>query len=138
MSDSKKQREESQEFLPQFNADNLIPCITQSAKTGQVLMMAWMNEEAIQQTLKSGEMHYWSRSRQELWHKGATSGHTQRVIVLKTDCDQDCILALVETDEEPEIACHTGRQSCFYRSIAYEDDLLGLKFIDQIDAVKDL
>lgn len=108
----KKDLEENKEFLPQFNTDSLIPCITTSDQ-GEVLMMAWMNREALDKTLSTGEMHYWSRSRNELWHKGATSGHVQKLIELKTDCDQDCLLAVVK--DEP--ACHTGRHSCFYRVV---------------------
>ena len=123
MSIDKKELEEGTVFAPHFNADGLIPCITQSHKTGTVLMFAWMNEEAIDKTLETGEMYYWSRSRSELWHKGATSGEIQKLIELKIDCDQDCMLAIVEVQTEPEKACHTGRQSCFYR-VMREDKTL--------------
>ena len=115
---SNKDLEEGTKFQPQFNADGLIPCITTSAKTGKVLMFAWMNEEALSKTIDTGEVHYWSRSRQELWHKGATSGNIQKVIEMRTDCDQDCILINVEVQAEKETACHTGRESCFYRTIS--------------------
>lgn len=122
----KKALEESTAFTPRFNEDGLIPCITTSAKTGKVLMFAWMNEEALNKTIKTREIHYWSRSRGELWHKGATSGTVQKVIEMRTDCDQDCILISAEVQNEKEIACHTGRESCFYRTIT-ED---GLSFTD--------
>lgn len=108
----KKDLEETKDFNPQFNSDGLIPCITTNEK-GVVLMMAWMNREAFLKTLDRREMYYWSRSRNELWHKGATSGHVQKLIELRTDCDQDCLLAIIE--DEP--ACHTGRHSCFYRTV---------------------
>lgn len=114
---SHKDLEENSVFQPQFNADGLIPCITQSAKSGKVLMFAWMNEEAIHKTLATGEVHYWSRSRGEIWHKGATSGDVQTLIEMRTDCDQDCLLLRVDVQSEPEKACHTNRQSCFYREV---------------------
>lgn len=114
---STKDIEEGTGFTPRFDEKGLIPCITQSAKSHKVLMMAWMNEESITKTLETGEVHYWSRSRQEMWHKGATSGKIQTLVDLKIDCDQDCLLAIVEVQCEPERACHTGRQSCFYRSV---------------------
>lgn len=89
----------------------LLPAIAQDARTGQVLTLAWQNREALAATLSSGQVHYWSRRRQALWRKGETSGHTQRLIELRTDCDQDTILMLVEPAGP---ACHTGRPSCFY------------------------
>lgn len=104
------------EFRPVFNENGLISCIVTSIRTGRVLMMAWMNNEALNKTLETGEAHFWSRSRGELWRKGATSGQTQKVIELRTDCDQDCLLMSVEMPE-PEKACHTGRESCFYRVV---------------------
>jgi len=112
----KKTLETSLDFIPQFGPDGLIPCITTSAKTGKVLMFAYMNAEALQKTIATGEAHYWSRSRQSLWHKGATSGLTQRIIEMRTDCDQDCVWISVETGAV-EASCHTGRESCFYRLI---------------------
>lgn len=121
--EDKKQLEEGLEFRPRLDQNGLIPCITQSAKTGHVLMMAWMNEEAIAKTIQTGEVHYWSRSRGEIWHKGATSGEIQKLVSLRTDCDQDCLLALVEVQCEPEKACHTGRESCFYRELSDKDTL---------------
>jgi len=97
-----------------WNADGLLPAIVQDAATQQVLMLAWMNREALRQTLALGEAVFWSRSRGELWHKGATSGHIQRVLALHVDCDEDTLLLLVEPRGP---ACHTGAISCFYRSL---------------------
>lgn len=99
-------------FAPRF-AGGLLPAIVQDAASGEVLMLAWMNEEAWQRTLESGEAHFWSRSRRCLWHKGATSGNVQRVLAVRLDCDSDAILLLVE--QAGGAACHTGRRSCFYR-----------------------
>ena len=97
-----------------FDDRGLIPCITQDATTLQVLMMAWMNADAVDRTLQSGKVTYWSRSRQAFWVKGETSGHTQALVDLRYDCDQDCLLALVH---QVGPACHTGRISCFYTSV---------------------
>lgn len=97
-----------------YDANGLIPCIAQDHASGEVLMMAWMNAEAVAQTLSTGRVTYWSRSRQSFWIKGETSGHTQRLIGLRVDCDRDCLLALVE-QEGP--ACHTNRRSCFYTAV---------------------
>lgn len=119
----KKDLEEGLHFTPRFDNSGLIPCITSSAKTGKVLMFAWMNKHALQKTIETGEVHYWSRSRAELWHKGATSGHIQKVVELRTDCDQDCILAIVDVDSAEDVACHTGRESCFYRTINKDGSL---------------
>lgn len=94
-----------------FNADGLIPAIAQQHDTGQVLMMAWMNRESLTETLKTGIACYWSRSRQKFWRKGESSGHVQRVLAVRTDCDADTLLLLVE---QVGVACHTGRRSCFY------------------------
>ena len=96
-----------------FNEAGLIPCIVQDAQTREVLMMAWMNEEALGLSLEQRSMWFWSRSRKELWHKGATSGNTQKLVDLRYDCDADCLLALVDAAGP---ACHTGNNSCFYRS----------------------
>jgi phosphoribosyl-AMP cyclohydrolase / phosphoribosyl-ATP pyrophosphohydrolase len=95
-----------------FNEAGLVPCIVQDARTGEVLTLAYMNEEAIVRTRETGETHFWSRSRQELWHKGATSGNVQRVRALRYDCDADALVALVEPAGP---ACHTGERTCFYR-----------------------
>ncbi len=97
-----------------FDAAGLIPAIVQDAKTQQVLMMAWMNEESLRRTLEIGETVFWSRSRQEFWHKGDTSGNTQTVIDLRLDCDGDTLLILVDPAGP---ACHTGEVSCFYREL---------------------
>ena len=97
-----------------YNDQGLIPCIVQDADTKDVLMMAWMNEESLALTLQQKETVFWSRSRQEIWHKGATSGNTQKLIDLRYDCDADTLLALVEPAGP---ACHTGERSCFYRSL---------------------
>ena len=101
-------------FMPKFDADGLIPAIAQDAATGEVLMLAWMNAEALRLTLETGAATYWSRSRRALWVKGETSGHTQRVIEMRVDCDQDAILLRVE---QVGAACHTGAKDCFYRAV---------------------
>ncbi len=98
----------------QFNADGLIPAIAQDYKTGEVLMMAWMTRESLEQTLASRDVVYWSRSRGELWRKGATSGHIQKLHGLRVDCDADTLLLAVD---QTGAACHTNRRSCFYRKI---------------------
>jgi phosphoribosyl-AMP cyclohydrolase len=103
-------------FAPRFDADGLVPVVTTSAKTGEVLMLAYMNDEALALTLKTGEAHYWSRSRKKLWRKGEESGNTQRVVELRTDCDQDALWLKVELLGS-EASCHTGRRSCFYRAV---------------------
>lgn len=97
-----------------WNTDGLLPAIVQDATTKQVLMMAWMNRESLALTQSTGETHFWSRSRQELWHKGGTSGNTQRVVDLWIDCDTDTLLVLVEPAGP---ACHTGEVSCFFRKL---------------------
>ena len=97
-----------------WNADGLVPVVTQDVDSGRVLMLAWMNREALEQTMRSSQAVYWSRSRQKLWLKGEQSGHTQRVKDIRLDCDADVILLKVE--QLGGIACHTGRESCFYRS----------------------
>ncbi len=95
-----------------FDDRGLIPAVVQDVHTHQVLMVAYMNEEALKRTLETGEAHFWSRSRQELWHKGATSGNIQKVVEIRVDCDADTLLLLVEPAGP---ACHTGNTSCFYR-----------------------
>jgi phosphoribosyl-AMP cyclohydrolase len=109
-------REEGAEFAPRFSSDGLVTCVTVDARSGEVLMVAHMNAEALERTLSSGLMHYWSRSRQSLWRKGDTSGQTQRLVELRVDCDQDALLARVEVGGDGG-ACHTGRRSCFYRRV---------------------
>ncbi len=97
-----------------YDANGLIPCIAQDHQTGEVLMFAWMNAASLARTLETGNVTYWSRSRQAFWAKGETSGHVQRLVELRLDCDRDCLLALV-TQEGP--ACHTNRRSCFYTAL---------------------
>jgi phosphoribosyl-AMP cyclohydrolase len=109
-------REEGAEFAPRFSADGLLTCVTVDARSGEVLMVAHMNAEALDKTLSSRIMHYWSRSRQCLWRKGDTSGQVQRLEELRVDCDQDALLARVTVGGDGG-ACHTGRRSCFYRRI---------------------
>ena len=98
-----------------FGESGLIPAVVQDVTTRQVLMVAWMNAEALKRTLATGEAHFWSRSRQQLWHKGATSGNVQRVRELRVDCDADTLLLLVEPAGP---ACHTGHISCFYQTLS--------------------
>ena len=97
-----------------FDANGLIPAIVQDAETNEILMLAYMNQESLQVTLENGETYFWSRSRQELWHKGATSGNIQSVVEVRVDCDADTLLIRVKPAGP---ACHTGEQSCFYRNI---------------------
>lgn len=105
-------QDETTELRPKFDANGLVAAIAQDAETGEVLMLAWMNAEALRETLRSGRAVYWSRSRQELWRKGDTSGHEQHVEEVRIDCDQDAVLMKVR---QTGGACHTGRKSCFYR-----------------------
>lgn len=101
-----------------WDADGLVPAIAQEAASGDVLMMAWMNREALAQTAERGVAVYWSRSRQRLWHKGEESGHVQQVHELRLDCDGDVVLMRVtQLGHEPGIACHTGRHSCFFQRL---------------------
>ena len=113
--------DETTDFKPKFDQNGLIAAIAQDAETKEILMMAWMNEEALSKTLETGEAHYWSRSRQELWHKGGTSGATQTVKEIRIDCDQDAVILFV--DQKGSGACHTGRRSCFYRTLEKERKL---------------
>ena len=107
--------EEGLAFQPKFDADGLIACVATDARSGEVLMVAHMNAEALQKTIASGEAWYFSRSRQALWRKGESSGHVQRVVELRVDCDQDAVWIKVE--QQGPGACHTGRRSCFYRAV---------------------
>jgi phosphoribosyl-AMP cyclohydrolase len=113
--------EEGFEFTPRFDANGLIACVTCDAKDGQVLMLAYMNAEALHLTLATGIAHYWSRSRKSLWRKGDSSGQVQRVKEIRTDCDQDALLMRVEPGGDGG-ACHTGRRSCFYRKMLSDQD----------------
>jgi phosphoribosyl-AMP cyclohydrolase len=97
-----------------YDAAGLIPCIAQAEGSGEVLMMAWMNADAVTKTLDSGRVTYWSRSRRAFWVKGETSGHTQELVDLRVDCDRDCLLAVVR---QTGPACHTNRRVCFYTSV---------------------
>ena len=97
-----------------YTKDGLIPAIAQDATTSEILMMAWMNHEAVEKTLATGRVTYWSRSRQAFWIKGETSGHVQELVEMRVDCDRDCLLLLVN---QTGPACHTGRRSCFYTGI---------------------
>ena len=93
--------------------DGLVPAVAQEAGSGRVLMVAWMDREALQKSVQTGEVHYWSRSRKKLWHKGEESGNVQKVKSIRLDCDEDVIL--IEVDQVGGIACHTGRHSCFFQ-----------------------
>jgi phosphoribosyl-AMP cyclohydrolase len=109
---SPPEQDETRELRPKFDADGLVAAIAQDADTGEVLMLAWMNAEALSLTLETGRAVYWSRSRKALWRKGDTSGHEQHVVEARVDCDQDAVLLKVR---QTGAACHTGRRSCFYR-----------------------
>lgn len=109
--------EETTVFAPRYDDHGLIPAIVTDAKDGSVVMLAYMNAEALALTLETGEAHYWSRSRQELWRKGSTSGDTQTIVDVRMDCDQDTVLLSV-TMAGRGVACHTGRHSCFYRRVS--------------------
>ncbi len=106
--------EETRRFAPKFSADGLIPAAATDAAGGQLLMLAYMNEEALAKTIKTGEAWYWSRSRGALWRKGETSGNVQKVVEIRTDCDQDAIELVVK---QTGPACHTNRRACFYRIV---------------------
>lgn len=117
--------DETLDFSPAYNSDGLIPCVVSCHETKDVLMVAYMNAETIRLSLQTGEAHYWSRSRREIWHKGATSGNTQIIRTMKVDCDQDCLLISVDMPKGKDgrvSACHTGRSSCFYRDLALTPD----------------
>lgn len=103
-----------------YDTNGLIPCIAQDAASGEVLMMAWMNAESVAKTLETGKVTYWSRSRAEFWVKGESSGHLQRLVELRIDCDRDCLLALVE---QTGPACHTNRRTCFYTALCGGDEV---------------
>jgi phosphoribosyl-AMP cyclohydrolase len=111
---SSAEAEEGSVLSPKFDADGLLTCVATDAATGEVLMVAHMNAEALIKTITTGEAWYFSRSRRKLWRKGETSGHSQRVVEMRVDCDQDAILVKVV---QKAGACHTGRRSCFYRAV---------------------
>jgi len=110
-----EQVEEGTDLAPKFDEHGLIPCVTTAAGSGEVLMLGYMNEEALKRTIATGEAHYWSRSRKLLWHKGASSGLVQRVVELRIDDDQDAVWLRVEIPGDA--SCHVGYRSCFYRSV---------------------
>jgi phosphoribosyl-AMP cyclohydrolase len=119
--------EEGLAFQPKFDASGLVTCVATDVATGDVLMVAHMNDEALRKTIASGEAWYFSRSRKALWRKGETSGHTQRVIEMRMDCDQDAVWIRVE---QTGAACHTGRRSCFYRKVETGEGGAKLSFVD--------
>ena len=108
--------EEGNTFAPVFDARGLIPAVTTDATSGEVLMVAWMNAEALDATLRTKTVHYWSRSREELWRKGDTSGQVQTLVEMRVDCDQDTLLLRVNVGGDGG-CCHTGRRACFYRRV---------------------
>lgn len=111
---SGRDQDETTELRPRFDASGLVAAIAQDAESGEVLMLAWMNADALKQTIATGRATYWSRSRGALWVKGETSGHTQEVVEIRVDCDQDAVLLKVR---QTGGACHTDRESCFYRRV---------------------
>jgi phosphoribosyl-AMP cyclohydrolase len=119
--------EEGLAFQPKFDAAGLVTCVATDAVSGDVLMVAHMNDEALRKTIASGEAWYFSRSRNALWRKGETSGHVQRVVEIRLDCDQDAIWIRVE---QLGAACHTGRRSCFYRKVDAGEGGPRLSFVD--------
>jgi phosphoribosyl-AMP cyclohydrolase len=121
--------EEGLTFRPKFDANGLVTCVATDAASGEVLMVAHMNEEALRRTIATGEGWYYSRSRKSLWKKGETSGHVQRVVEMRTDCDQDAVWIRVE---QAGAACHTGRRSCFYRAVT--GDGTGAATLSFVDA----
>ena len=112
---SNQAAEEGLALMPKFDADGLITCVATDVWTGEVLMVAHMNEQALRRTIETGEAWYYSRSRRALWTKGESSGHTQRITAMRIDCDQDAVWIRVE--QSGPGACHTGRKSCFYRAV---------------------
>ncbi len=120
-------REEGLGFEPKFDAAGLVTCVATDVATGDVLMVAHMNDEALRKTIATGEAWYFSRSRNALWRKGESSGQTQRVVEIRTDCDQDAVWIKVE---QIGAACHTGRRSCFYRAVKGEGGNVSLSFVD--------
>jgi phosphoribosyl-AMP cyclohydrolase len=121
--------EEGSAFQPKFGVDGLATCVAIDAERGDVLMVAHMNAAALQATLTTGVVHYWSRSRGALWRKGDTSGQTQRLVEMRVDCDQDAFLAFVEVGGDGG-ACHTGRRSCFYRRVEAGGGKARLAFVE--------
>ncbi len=120
-------REEGLAFQPKFDTSGLLTCVATDAATGDVLMVAHMNAEALRRTLDSGDAWYFSRSRNSLWRKGESSGHTQRVVEMRMDCDQDAVWIKVD---QTGAACHTNRRSCFYRVVQGGAGSVALVFVD--------
>lgn len=110
-----------------YDDRGLVPAIAQDAATGEILMMAWMNAESVRRTLESGKVTYWSRSRQSFWVKGETSGHVQKLVEMRIDCDRDCLLVLVD---QAGPACHTNRRSCFYTAVRNGREVEIMKPVD--------
>jgi phosphoribosyl-AMP cyclohydrolase len=131
---STEQVEEGRLFAPKFDADGLITCVVTDAWSAEVLMVAHMSEEALAKTLTTGEAWFYSRSRQKLWKKGESSGHSQRVVEMRVDCDQDTIWLRVE--QTGAGACHTGRASCFYRAVPLKQDNFRRLILEFRDAEK--
>jgi len=127
-SGDKTELEEGLSFAPRFDASGLVTCVATDARSGDVLMVAHMNDEALRRTIETGDAWYYSRSRKKLWRKGETSGHVQRVVEMRTDCDQDAVWIRVE--QSGSGACHTGRHSCFYRAVTSENGGAKLVFVD--------
>lgn len=121
-----EQRDEGTVFAPRFDANGTVMAITMEAGTNELLMVGVMNAEALRQTIETGYVHYWSRSRGKLWKKGETSGELQRVVEIRVDCDQDAIQVLAEQTGRGA-ACHTGRKSCFYRRVMTKDGTASLE-----------
>lgn len=116
--------EETNSFAPKFDAAGLLPAVVTDKSSGALLMLAYMNAKALRRTIETGDAWYWSRSRKKLWRKGASSGHTQRVVEIRTDCDQDAIQLVVE---QTGPACHTNRRRCFYRTVCFAGGRLWLR-----------
>jgi phosphoribosyl-AMP cyclohydrolase len=131
---SAEQIEEGRVFAPKFDDGGLIPAIVADAWSGEVLMFAYMNEEALARSIETGQAWFYSRSRQELWKKGETSGHTLRIFEIRVDCDQDALLVKVEQDAKG--VCHTGRASCFYRAVTLREPAGHMLVLTPRDAAK--
>lgn len=116
---STQEQEQGKTLAPRFDVNGLITAVATDVETGDLLMVAHMNAQALEATIRTGEAHYWSRSRQALWHKGATSGHTQKVVELRLDCDQDAVWLKVSVHGAGQ--CHVGYKSCFYRTLLTPD-----------------
>ena len=127
--------EDATVFSPKYDANGLIVAVAIDHETKEPLMLAYMNEESLKLTLEKQEAVYYSRSRQELWHKGATSGHVQKIKEIRTDCDQDALILIVE--QLGAGACHTGKVSCFYRTVEVEDGTAITKVADNVEQTFD-